>query len=263
MPQLGTLSQGAWQKATAQYEPGGAFGKGVEASLERGRTKALSSGMQSLVSSGLAGTTMAAGLGKKYEEEVAAPTRARVESERAKVMSQLQARIAEAQEGARQGALNRAAQMSMARLSAGTQRYVSSGRGVSTPGLDVFGQPMRGSLQAQQLDIQRRQLALGERGGAGAAAGGVSTYGKDRYSAISGAGGGPREYGGGDKGPWYHMGAKYTDYSKYMKAKYPGWKPKAPVEAEFQAPVEAPLTPLPTGMEPYSETGFSGGRHYA
>ena len=49
--------------------------KGTEAQLERGRTKSVAQGMQALVSSGLASTTQAAGLGKKFEEEVGAPVR--------------------------------------------------------------------------------------------------------------------------------------------------------------------------------------------
>lgn len=77
----------AIQKAKAYYAPGGGFGKGVEAGLERGRVKAVSAGMQNLVSAGLAGTTMAGGLGKRYEEEVAAPTRAGVEEQRARAIS--------------------------------------------------------------------------------------------------------------------------------------------------------------------------------
>ena len=84
----------AFQKAIAQYGPGGSFGKGVEAQLERGRTRSMASGMNALIGSGLAGTTMAAGLGKKYEEEVVAPTMAGVESQRAQALSSLYASLA-------------------------------------------------------------------------------------------------------------------------------------------------------------------------
>ncbi len=58
-----------------RYKEEGTFTEGVEAQLERASTKAVSQGMQSLVSSGLSSTTQAAGLGKKFEEEVGAPTR--------------------------------------------------------------------------------------------------------------------------------------------------------------------------------------------
>ena len=75
------------RRAKAYYQPGGGFGKGVEAGLKRGRVKAMASGMQHLVGAGLAGTTMAGTLGKKYEEEVAAPTRLSVEGQRAQAIS--------------------------------------------------------------------------------------------------------------------------------------------------------------------------------
>jgi len=77
----------AIKRAKAQYTPGGGFGAGTEAALERGRVKAMASGMQGLISAGLAGTTMAGTLGKRYEEEVGVPTRARVEEQRAQALS--------------------------------------------------------------------------------------------------------------------------------------------------------------------------------
>ena len=61
------------------YRQGGSFGKGVEAQLERERTKTVASGTQSLVSSGLYNTTQMAGLSGKFAEEVAAPTRMKLE----------------------------------------------------------------------------------------------------------------------------------------------------------------------------------------
>jgi len=68
-----------YDKIIQMYSPGGAFGKGFEAQLERGRIKSLAQGTQALVSSGLYGTTMQAGLGKKFEEEVATPARLQME----------------------------------------------------------------------------------------------------------------------------------------------------------------------------------------
>ncbi|KKL18495.1 hypothetical protein LCGC14_2474940, partial [marine sediment metagenome] len=62
-----------------QYKPGGAFGTGFEAQLERQKTKTVAGQTQSLVSSGLYGTTQTAGLGKKWEEEVGAPARLKLE----------------------------------------------------------------------------------------------------------------------------------------------------------------------------------------
>ena len=58
---------------------GGTFEKATEAGIERGRVKSVAQGTQSLVSSGLASTTTAAGLGKKFEEEVGQPARLRAQ----------------------------------------------------------------------------------------------------------------------------------------------------------------------------------------
>lgn len=99
---------GAFQKAMEYYAPEGGYGAGIEAGLERGRIKSLASGGQSLVSAGLAGTTMMAGLGKKYEEEVAAPTRVGVESARAERLSSLQLGLAQTMQGAFESAEERA-----------------------------------------------------------------------------------------------------------------------------------------------------------
>ena len=59
----------------SNYSTGGSFEKATEAALKRGETQAVTRGTQSLVSSGLSNTTQAAGLSKKFEEEVGAPTR--------------------------------------------------------------------------------------------------------------------------------------------------------------------------------------------
>ena len=64
-----------YNEIIGRYSSGGALAKGVEATLARTKTKDMASGMQSLASSGLANTTMAAGLGKKWEEEVGTPAR--------------------------------------------------------------------------------------------------------------------------------------------------------------------------------------------
>jgi hypothetical protein len=63
----------------AQYQPGGSFGEGALALYEQGKTKAMATGMQNLVSSGLSNTTVAAGLPIKYEEEVGTPFRLQLE----------------------------------------------------------------------------------------------------------------------------------------------------------------------------------------
>ncbi len=106
-------ARSAYEKALAHYKPGGGYGAGVEAGLERGRVKSTASGMQNLVSAGLAGTTMAAGLGKKYEEEVAAPTRARVEGARAEAIAGIQMSMAGTEQRGYESAQDRAFQMQM------------------------------------------------------------------------------------------------------------------------------------------------------
>ena len=62
-----------------QYKPGGAFGAGFEAQLDRQKTKTVAGQTQSLVSSGLFGTSVTAGLGQKFEEEVGMPARLKLE----------------------------------------------------------------------------------------------------------------------------------------------------------------------------------------
>lgn len=69
------------------YQQGGSFGKGVEAQLERERTKSISAGSQSLISSGLFNTTQTAGLAGKFAEEVAMPTRMKLEDLRMEKLS--------------------------------------------------------------------------------------------------------------------------------------------------------------------------------
>lgn len=112
----------AIQRAKAYYEPGGGFGKGVEAGLERGRVKAVSAGMQHLVGAGLAGTTMAGGLGKRYEEEVGMPARLGVEERRAQAISGIE--MAQAGMGFQAGeaGAQRSLQLYIAELQANLQR---------------------------------------------------------------------------------------------------------------------------------------------
>ena len=61
-------AQKLYDEIIKRYQPGGEFGKGAISQYERGKVKALASAAQNLVSSGLYGTTVTAGLGKKYEE---------------------------------------------------------------------------------------------------------------------------------------------------------------------------------------------------
>jgi len=64
------------------YAPGGSYQKGMEAMLERQKQQYLGSATQNLISSGLYGSTMTAGLPGKFEEEIGMPTRAKLEDVR-------------------------------------------------------------------------------------------------------------------------------------------------------------------------------------
>jgi hypothetical protein len=71
-----------------RYSAGGEFGKGEEALLQREKTKAMASGQQRLVSAGLSGTTVGAGMGQRWEEEIGMPERLRLEDIRSQRLSE-------------------------------------------------------------------------------------------------------------------------------------------------------------------------------
>lgn len=83
-----TEARGLLDQIIGMYAPGGTYGQGTEAMLDRQKTKSVASGSQALVSSGLYNTTQTAGLGKKFEEEVAMPTRVKLEDMRMQNYSQ-------------------------------------------------------------------------------------------------------------------------------------------------------------------------------
>lgn len=82
--------RGYLDEIIARYGPEGGFGEGYEAQLQRSKTQDVASGAQSLVGSGLYNTTQTAGLGKKWEEEVGAPARLKLEDLRSERLSQAQ-----------------------------------------------------------------------------------------------------------------------------------------------------------------------------
>ena len=82
--------KGIYDEIINRYRPGGGFGAGFEAQLERAKGRDVASGTQALVSSGLYGTTQTAGLGKKWEEEVGAPARLKLEDLRMDRLSEAQ-----------------------------------------------------------------------------------------------------------------------------------------------------------------------------
>jgi len=126
----------ALRKAKELYEPGGGFGKGIEAGLERGRVKAMASGMQHLVGAGLAGTTLAGGLGKRYEEEVGMPARMGVEERRAQALSGIS--MQEAGMGFQAG-------------QAGVQRQFQAGQAGAQRDLQRYIADLQATLQREQM----------------------------------------------------------------------------------------------------------------
>ena len=80
--------RGYLDEIVGTYSPGGSFGAGYEAQLGRQRTQDLASGTQNLISSGLYGSTMTAGMPKKWEEEVGQPARLKLEDVRTQAYTQ-------------------------------------------------------------------------------------------------------------------------------------------------------------------------------
>ncbi len=163
----------ALEKAMAFYREGGGYGKGVEAGLERGRVKAVAGGMQGLVSAGLAGTTMMGGLGKKYEEEVAMPARARVEETRAQAISGLETLKAQIIQGATEAARTRALQTYLAKLQSSTQIGIAGMR--TTPSIVRTG--ARAPARTTQQGVDN-----------------FYTKPRESYGSIAGGGGEPYQF---------------------------------------------------------------------
>ncbi|GAG11478.1 unnamed protein product, partial [marine sediment metagenome] len=62
-----------------RFQPGGAFERRGLGEIERARTKGVGTEMQQMISSGMYGTTTAAGVPRQWEAEVGAPARLRLE----------------------------------------------------------------------------------------------------------------------------------------------------------------------------------------
>lgn len=73
-----------------RYQPGGTFGKGALAQLEKQKVRDVGAETQQMVSSGLYGTTTTAGLPSKWEAQVGAPARLRLEDIMMERLSQAQ-----------------------------------------------------------------------------------------------------------------------------------------------------------------------------
>ena len=215
-PTLPSGARAAWEKAIAQYGPEGGYGVGVEAALERSGKKALASGMQGLVSAGLAGTTMPAGLGKKFEEEVAMPARAQVEETRAQAIANLQAAYAEAQQRGYETAEDRALRERLSQSQLGTQQAIA---GMQT-GLGYSQLSSQERLSSQELALQEmlaksKVPQVGTTGGYGGSYGGAGNY-----TSVGGGGGAAWEPASGQNGTYYGAAYKEPETMEDMIARW-------------------------------------------
>lgn len=87
-------AKGIYSGIASQYAPGGQFMSGALANYERQKLRDMSTANQSLVSSGLFNTTIAAGLPSKYEEEVGNPFRLNLEDIRMQRESEAKTNLA-------------------------------------------------------------------------------------------------------------------------------------------------------------------------
>lgn len=148
------------------FRPGGEYGAGIEAMIGRGEKKAVAGGMQSLVSAGLAGTTMPMHLQQTYQEEIGMPTRMRAEDVRMERLGGVMGSLGQMYAGYRSGA-----------PSAGDIAHMATGG---------FGTMMQGRI----ADIQ-----AGQRGRET-----YDPYPFGRFEDQFGAGGGGAGGGGGGRG---------------------------------------------------------------
>lgn len=133
-----------YDEIISTYQPEGGFLTGAKAELERERTRTVAGQTQQLVSSGLFGTSITAGLGQKWEEEVGMPARLKLEDVR-------MGRLAEALQS-KAGVIERREDIgpdyaTIAALSAQAgarpttiyQQYGGAGDGWELPGFEEWG----------------------------------------------------------------------------------------------------------------------------
>lgn len=79
-----------FDEVIARYQPGGTFGKSYLQQLGAQKVRDVGAGTQNLISSGMYGTTTTAGLPTKWEAEVGAPARLKLEDIQMERLSQSQ-----------------------------------------------------------------------------------------------------------------------------------------------------------------------------
>lgn len=200
---------GLWDEIIQQYQPGGGFGAGAMAAYERGKTKAVGAGMQQLVSSGLANTTVAATIGKKYEEEVGTPFRLQLQD----VQSQ---RLTEAQAGKAGFIERRTDQYPDAGMAAGLGQQAGYAQGIQAGGYGgstTYGDAWSGSGRREEMPQAPSTPGITgaqTRGGQPYQYGGPN-IGQIRYQGEEPFS--PTGTGGEPKAP----GTQDAEYQKYLK----------------------------------------------
>jgi len=198
------------QQAADLFAPGGAFEKSAMEQYETGKRKALSSGMQNLISSGLAKTSTPAALERGYEQEVGTPFRTAVAAEG-------QGRLA----SALQNIANYGLQYQNLYPSAGTLSYLATGGFGALSSEDARQQ----ALTASQPSVTERLAAL--RGGGGFSAGSSPFGGAGSWFGGGGSSGKQTSGSGGQRtlttyGP--QSGAESTSApAEMMMGADPGW----------------------------------------
>ena len=118
-----------------------------------------------LISSGLGGTSVGAGLETKYEQEVGQPFRLGVEEARTGALTQ--AMMAKAGFAEREQARAQEERLQKQQMAIQERASIRANRPAPTPGLDTFGQPMAGSAAATQQDYMNWQMSGGGQEGGG------------------------------------------------------------------------------------------------
>lgn len=174
-----------------RYQPGGTFGKAALGQLEAQKTRDVGKETQQMISSGLYGTTTTAGLPTKWEAEVGAPSRLRLEDIMMERLSQAQigkAGFIERREdvypdvGAYAGyAAQAATAPTFTRTTGGTYGAssfpdmfsISGARPTTGTGGAVYGS---GTQEATQAEIERRRAAAATVSPSTRALAGATTY---------------------------------------------------------------------------------------
>jgi hypothetical protein len=177
------------------FKPGGEYGAGVEAMIGRGEKKAVASGMQNLVSAGLANTTMPMHLAQTYEEEIGMPTRLRAEDTRMERLGGAMSSLGQMYAGYDPGS---ATAGDIAHMATGGFGTMMSGRLADMR----MQQEMRDRQAANQAGLRSQQMfgggaGSGSFGGTGTSGGGGYTAGQDwGYGDVDTS----NPYGGGNAG---------------------------------------------------------------